>query len=991
MDPRRERIEQDLRGLISGEVRCDDLSLQLYASDASIYQIKPLCVVRPRTTADVVAVVGYAAEHQIPLHGRGAGSGLAGESLGNGLVLDFARHFRRIETIDEDTIWVQPGAVLERLNAYLLPRERHFGPDPAMAAVTTMGSVVAIDGGGSHWLRYGSARDHVVGMKIVLADGTQMSVGREPLSRGLARDDDQRKRDLINQLAELLGRNQELIRRHQPKSLVNRCGYQLADVYSEEQLDLAKLLAGSEGTLALFTELTLKTQRLPKHHGIAVLMFEGLEPASRAVHEILGTGPSACDMMDRRHLSLARENDARYQQWIAPNAEAVLLVEHDGDELSQVRDRLRQVVDRVQRKKRLAFDGRITVDPREVELLWRLGRRVVPTLYRLKGSTRPLPFVEDIAVPPEALSSFLLKAQNSFKRHEVTASVFAHAGHGQLHMRPFLDLADPQHVRTLDALANELYEAALEEGGTISGEHADGLSRSAFVEKQYGPLFDVFREVKRIFDPHNILNPGKIVGAAPESVARSLRPVALADAAAQAGEGDAQAAGTTPPVFELQLNWDEAEVVRTARSCNGCGACRSSEPDVRMCPIFRARPTEEASPRAKANLMRGIFTGQISAESIHGDDFKRIADLCVNCQMCRLECPAGVDIPRLMVEAKGQYVATNGLRVGDWLLAELDLVGKYGSMLGTVANWVITNPQARWILEKSAGIAQRRKLPRFATRTFLRTAARRRLTVPTRRTGRKVMYFVDTYANYFDPQLANALVAVFEHNGIAVFVPPDQVQSGMSMISVGAIDRARRVATKNLPLLAEAVRQGYDIVTAEPSAALCLKHEYPALVADDDARIVAEHTSEACAYLWERHAKGKLQLDLRPVNASLSYHMPCHVKALGAESAGEALLRLIPGLTVHRTEKGCSGMAGTYGLKRKNFRASLRSGFELISAIRDSADQAGTTECSACKIQMEQGTRKPTIHPLKLLALAYGLMPEVGSLLTAHSKELSVT
>jgi anaerobic glycerol-3-phosphate dehydrogenase C subunit len=1000
MDPQRQRIEEDLRGLISGEIRCDDIFLQLYSSDASIYQIKPLGVVRPRSTADVQACVRYAQENQIPIHARGAGTGLAGESLGPGLILDFSKHFQRIIQTDELTVRLQPGVVLERLDAHLARIGRLFGPDPAMSSVTTMGSVVAIDASGSHWLKYGSARRHVLALQIVLADGTAMEVGREPLVDGQSTAPEGRKRDLINQLVDLLARKADVIQQFQPASLVNRSGYHLADVLTAGYLDLPRLICGSEGTLALITEMTLATQPLPKHRGTALLLFDRLESAAKAVQEILPLGPSACDLMDRRHLSLARESDPRYDALIPQTTEAALLVEHDGNDPAEVRDRLRVLVDRIRRKKRLAFDSRLAFDAEELELFWQLARKVVPTLYRLKGSTRALPFVEDIAVPPAKLSLFLLEMQNILKRHQVTATLYGHAGHGQLHVRPFLDLADPQQVRTMEALASDLYQATFDVGGTISGEHGDGLSRTAFVKQQYGELYPVIREVKRIFDPYNNLNPGKVIGDDPELMTKNLRPMQppiVTPAASVEPVVDLKTAtnGAAPPIekplVELQLNWSMEELATAARACNGCGACRSQAPGTRMCPIFRFAPSEESSPRAKANLMRGILTGQLDPQLVHGDEFKSVADLCVNCQMCRLECPAGVDIPKLMIEAKAEYVATNGLPWSDWVLTRLDLLGALGSLFSPVANWAVSNRPARWVIEKLLGIAQGRKLPRFAPRTFMRRANRRQLTQPSRRTGRKVVYFVDTYANYHDPQLAEALVAVLEHNGVAVYVHPEQEQSGMAMISLGAADQARRVAAKNVSILAEAVRQGYTIVASEPSAALALTREYPALLEDDDAMLVAQNTSEACTYLWNLHLTGKLLLDLRPVNATLGYHQPCHLKALEVGAPGESLLRLIPGLNVQRTEKGCSGMAGTFGLKRENYRSSLRAGWPLISALRESRWQAGSTECSACKMQMEQGTSKPTIHPLKLLALAYGLMPEVASLLTKRGQELIVS
>lgn len=989
MDQQRERIQEDLRGLVSGEVRCDDVFLQMYASDASIYQMTPLAVVRPRTRDEVATVVSYARENQLPVHARGAGSGLAGESLGSGIVIDFSAHFRRVLATDAETVRLQPGVVHERLNAHLRLQGRLFGPDPATSHVTTMGSVVALDGCGSHWLQYGSARRHVKWLELVMADGGLMSAGREPLINGVNHDADERKRGLINALAGLIDRNAELIRRHQPKSLVNRCGYQVADVLSESHFDLAKMLAGSEGTLALITEMTLATQPLPKHQAMLLLLFDRLETAARAVQEVLPFQPDACDLMDRRHLALARETDPRYDALIPAATEAVLLVELHSDEPYELRERMRQVADRVRRRKKLAFDTRQAFAREEMEVFSRLARKVVPTLYRLKGTTRALPFVEDMAVPPEALPGFLVEMQNILKRRQVTATLFAHAGHGQIHLRPFLDLADPEHLRTMEALADDLYEAVFKVSGTISGEHGAGLSRTPFMRRQYGELYPLFVDIKKLFDPQNLLNPGKVVADVPASLTSHLRPANPPDTPPAAVNG----AAARPPreLIELQLQWGDGEIRQIARSCNGCGACRAQDASVRMCPIFRFGQVEENSPRAKANLMRGILDGQIDPELIKTDDFKEIADLCVNCQQCRLECPAGVDIPKLMLEAKAAYVANNGLRLRDWVVTRLDLFSALGCFAGPLANWALGNRKARWLLEKIGGIAQGRKVPLFAARPFLRRAHRRRLTRPTRRSGRKVLYFVDTYANYHDPQLADAMVAVLEHNGVAVYVHPQQTQSGMAMVSLGAVDLARKVAARNVAILVEAIRLGYTVVASEPSAALCLTREYPDLLGDDDARLVAANTSEACAYLWNMHQVGALQLDFKPVNATVGYHMPCHVKALGIGSPGENLLRLIPGLNVHRIDKGCSGMAGTFGLRKENYRNSLRAGWPLISSIRESNWLAGTTECSACKMQMEQGTSKPTIHPLKLLALSYGLMPEIAALLNARGKELIVT
>lgn len=992
MDQERERIQADLRGLLDGDVRCDDVFVQMYANDASIYEIKPMGVVRPRGLADVVACVQYAAENGIPIHARGAGSGIAGESLGPGLVIDFCHNMRRVSAVEEDTVRVQPGVILASLNRQLGRRGRLFGPDPATRGITTIGSAIAINAAGTHWPQYGSVAQHIESLQVVLADGEVMEVGTHAIDDAQAAREQPARQRLVRRLAELLEREEKVIADYRPKTLLRRSGYHLHDVLHDGQLDLARMLAGSEGTLALTTEATLKTVPMPKHRGLALLFFDRLDSAARAAIKISRENVASCDVMDRRLLTIAREMDVRYELLIPAQAEAMLFVEQSGDDAIEVSEKLQQLVVRMVRKSRLAFDARVTIEKEERDLYWRLSRRVVTTLYRLKGNSRALPFVEDIAVPPETVPDFLVRMQNVLKSHAVTASMYGHLGHGEIHLRPFLDLWNPDHLRTMQDLAADLYEEVMEVGGTIGGEHATALSRSWFARRQFGPLYEVFREVKRIFDPQNIFNPGKLVADAPQPLTKNLRPpIDHGDTSepTDAGSGEETTLGAS--IAQLQLPWNRDEVGYAAHECNGCGRCRTLGSIERMCPIFRFAPREEASPRAKANLIRAIVTGRLDPAELAGDELKSIMDLCVNCHQCRVECPARVDNPKLVLEAKAQYVASNELRPHQWLMARIDLLSSFGSRFSGMANWAIGNRRMRWLMEKTIGIAQGRKLPKFERRSFLQEAHRKRLTRPTRSSGRKVLYFVDVYANWHDTQLAEALVAVLQHNGVAVYVHPGQVPSGSAAISLGAIDRARKLASRNVATLADAVRQGYHLVASEPAAALCLKHEYPNLLDEDDARLVAENTSEACSYLCRMHQSGKLELDLKPINATLGYHLPCHLKALEVGSPGENLLRLIPGLVVQPIDKGCSGMAGTFGLERKNYRSSLRAGWGLISALRAPKIQTGATECSACKIQMEQGTTKPTIHPLKILALAYDLMPEVGSLLNGRGEELIVS
>lgn len=1004
MDSEQCRIEEDLRGLLHGDVYCDDLFTQLYASDASIYELRPLGVVRPRTVDDVVATLRYAAENDLTIHPRGAGTGLAGESLGRGLVVDFSRYFRRIVADDGERVRVQPGVVLATLNRHLARSGRVFGPNPAMECVTTMGSVVAIDAGGSHWPRYGSARRHVRKLEIVTANGEVLRVGQHRVASPLPTETSTdapspnahtRLEPLVDSVAGLIQRHSAVIAKHRPQSPVNRCGYRLDDVLNGSELDLARLLVGSEGTLALITEATVTVDPLPAHRSCVLLLFDSLDKAAHAALEVAELGPAACDLMDRRHLSLARETDIRYELLLPGEAEAVLLVEHHAASRDQLQEKIDAVVERVLYERGLAAAAQSADDETDYQLYMGLGQRFVSTLHRAQGPKRPVPGVEDLAVPPAALPVFLRHLQDTLKRHQVTASVFGHAVQGQLHIRPFLDLASPDDVRTLESLAHELYEKVWLLHGTISGEHGDGLSRTPFLARQYGPLVNVFRELKQLFDPHGMLNPGKIVPLSPARMTQNLRPTGPSHQASQLLPSDAAAspADAAPqPTIELQLNWRLDELAATARACNGCGACRATSLDVRMCPTFRANPREEASPRAKANLMRGIVSGILPADMLLQDACKQVADLCVHCHMCRLECSASVDIPRLMLEAKAAYVRTNGLAMRDRLLARIDTLAALAGRLSGLANWAIESPQMRWLLEKVLGIAQARKLPRLARRSFLQRSAMRRLHQPQRTAGEKVVYFVDTYANYFDTQLADALVAVLRHNDVGVLVPHDQLQAAMPLIAEGVLEPARDIAARNVALLAERIRQGYSVVATEPAAALALTHEYPLLLdQDDDAMVVAENTYEACHYLLRLHQAGRLKLDFQPQRISVGYHVPCHLRALGVGAPAESLMRLIPGMRVTRIERGCSGAAGLWGVKRENYRSSLRAGRELMVTLRDGPFKLGATECSTCKMQMEQSSPKPTLHPIKLLALAYGLMPELAALARSQGKSLVLT
>jgi Fe-S oxidoreductase len=423
-------------------------------------------------------------------------------------------------------------------------------------------------------------------------------------------------------------------------------------------------------------------------------------------------------------------------------------------------------------------------------------------------------------------------------------------------------------------------------------------------------------------------------------------------------------------------------------NCNGCGHCRTEAPEQRMCPLFRVGHGEAASPRAKANLLRWLLQPGGDPRQLSSDDVREVADLCVNCKMCARECPARVNVPKLMLEAKAANVAEYGLSYGDWAMARTEAFAAFGSAFAAFVNAALGSRSVRWLLEKLLGVSRRRRLPAFAARSFLRRAARRGWTRPPRGRRPRVAYFVDSFANYNDPLIAEAVVAVLHHNGLEVYVPPGQLGCGMAPLAYGDVESAREAAAHNVRLLAELAREGYLIVCSEPTAALMLRQDCLDLLDDPDARLVADRVVEMTAFLWELRQQGRLRTDFRRLDLALGHHVPCHLKALGGSPAGPQLLALIPGVRVQTIDVACSGMAGTFGLKAENYTASLEAGRPMLDELSRPGVLFGSTECGSCRLQMEEGAGKRTLHPAQYLALAYGLLPDVARRLQEPMREL---
>jgi FAD/FMN-containing dehydrogenase/Fe-S oxidoreductase len=963
----RQRLRDDLRREFRGELRVDTVSRALYATDASLFQVEPLAVAIPRDEDDLRVLVRYAHERSIPLIPRGAGTGLAGESLGAGIVIDLSVHFRLILKSGSDWVRVQAGTVLDRLNAELAKSGRRFAPDPASGASCTIGGMIATDASGGRAAVHGYTRDHVRALRVVWDDGSAgcLSAGGSAIEPGT------RAADLYAGVRALLETHAEAIAATRPRTPFNRSGYRLYDVGTANRVDLVRLLVGSEGTLALTTEATLRTIPLSGGRAGVLFGFDSFEAALDAGLAARELRPATCEVLDRRLLTLARSEPIRSATALPPETEALLLVDFERDTPGLASEAVAALLGRITQ----ACVAVSALGADEVEGLLTYRAAALPALYAVANGPRPIAIVEDMGVEPDQIPDFVAAAKAIVKSQHFGASFLIHVATGQVHLRPILDPADPADVIRLWPLADELHGLAIDMGGTISAQHGTGLARTPWVERQYGPLLPAFRELKRLFDPRGILNPGKIVGPDPSRPAWPLRTFpaspAVPDGVQPAVDGGSPKSSARPARL---LQWAETELADAVAGCNGCGACRTTVPAARMCPTFRALATEAAAPRAKANLFRAVLD---SAPLSAGDDAVRaVADLCVNCKMCALECPGKVDIPKLMLEAKAANHAEHGLRRSAWFLARMEGLIALGSRLAPVSNLLLGRSVVRWGLEKVFGLARTRTLPAFAFRSFLRRARRQGL---TRRPadGAAVAYFVDTFASAFDPSVAEATIRVLQHNGVPVYVPARQCGSGALAIAQGDTDVARERLAHNIRRLADAARAGDAIVCTEPTAALFFRLDALGLSADPDVKLVADRTVELTSYLWGLHESGRLRTDFQPLPVTVGHHIPCHVKALKDGIHAPALLALIPELRVTTIDVSCSGMAGTYGLNARNLPTSLAAGRPMLDEFARPRHLYGSSECSACRLQMQQGTGKRALHPVQYLALAYGLMPSL--------------
>jgi FAD/FMN-containing dehydrogenase/Fe-S oxidoreductase len=954
-------LREQLVRSVKGEVRFDRLTRALYSTDASVYQIVPLGVVVPRNAEDVAATLRACREFRVPLTARGGGTSQAGQAIGPGLQLDCSKYFHRILEVNAAERWVrvQPGCVLDDLNLALKPNGLQFAPDISTSNRATIGGMIANNSSGTHSVIHGKTLDHVLDLTVLLCDGTEVHL--RPLNDAeLAAKC--RQPDLEGQcyrtVRRLAEEHAEEVDRRFPKILRRVGGYNLdAFVGGRGPFNLAQLLVGSEGTLALTLEARLRLIELPRAKGLLVVQFDDLLEALAATPAIMKHGPAAVEVLDKYILDSTRLNPeaARLRDFLKGDPGAVLLIEFYADHADEMLLRLEALAADLRRQR---FGGHFlrATEAAAQGRIWKLRKLALGLSMAEKGDAKAISFVEDTAVAPEHLRDYIAEFLAAIARHGTTAGVYAHASVGCLHVRPIVNLKTVEGVRQFEAIAEEVADLVLKFGGALSGEHGDGLVRSPFQEKMYGPeLYHAFREIKQTFDPLNLLNPGKIVDAPPLSA--NLR------------YGPAYRTPQVPTTFDFTA---DGGLMRAAELCAGVGECRKRR-DGTMCPSFQATREEQHSTRGRANALRLALTGQLGLTGLTDPLLHDVFDLCLECKACKAECPTNVDIARLKAEFLDQYYRLHGLPWRAWVFGNVARLSKWGSRLAPVSNWMARSRLGRRVSEMLLGIDRRRLPPAFARQT-LRHRLRGTAFADSGR-ATQVVLFPDTFTNYCEPEIGVAAAAILSALNVGVSLgPPELVCCGRPLMSNGMLTQAVENASRNVKALYPIAAAGTPIVACEPSCILTIKDDYPALLRGEERR-QAEMVAGACCTLEElldQRLEEAPPLGPGPKKILVQGH--CHQRALGGIGPLLRLLRRIPGAEVVNLDAGCCGMAGSFGYEREHYEVSRLVGeHRLFPAVRQAdAETVVVAPGFSCRRQIEHFTDRRAVHPAEVLR---GVLP----------------
>ena len=945
-------LEAELKKRIEGEVKFDRYTRLLYSTDASIYQIEPIGVVVPRHKGDVQAVIEIANRLGVSVLPRGGGTSLAGQTVGHSIVLDFSKYMQNVLEVNKEELWcrVQPGLVQDELNAYVRPMGLQFGPDTSTSNRATIGGMIGNNSAGAHSLTYGKTLDHVIELTILLADGSEVVL------KDLALDEVERKskNDAIEgrvyrEVFRLAEQHKNEILARYPKIMRRVSGYNLDEFIKPQPFNLSRMIVGSEGTLATIVEAKMRLVPKPKWTAMDVIHFNDDIEALECAQVILQTAPYAMESTDKMILNLARGNIVQSQRlgFVQGNPSSLLMVEFAGETEDEVKEQVYKL-EELRKREKIGYAATQAFKPEEVRAIWGVRKAGLGLLLGTKGDKKPIAFVEDAAVAPAKLPEFIRRFREVVARHDTVAGYYGHCSVGCMHIRPLINLKEESERSKMVSIANAIADLVLEFNGAMSGEHGDGLARSHFNAKLFGPaLYEAFRQIKRAFDSKNLMNPGKIVDSPAMTESLKISPQYK----------------TWQPQTTLDFS-EQGGFVRAVEMCSGMGECRKKL-DGTMCPSYMGTLDEEHSTRGRANALRTVLSGKVPKEDFTGKRLHEIMDLCLECKACKAECPSNVDMAKLKYEFLDHYHRANGLPLRNRLFGGIARLNRIGSQFPMVANGIAGSKLNRWLMEKLAGIDRRRPLPKFAGETFEEWFSNYK----AEGNGSKgeVVLFHDTFNDFNTPNVAIAATCLLERLGHRVLLSNKRC-CGRPMISKGMLNEAKNNAVWNIDELVPFAERGIPIIGLEPSCLLTLRDEYPDLLQSSDAKKVADNSFLLEEFLVREPAAGRFSSKFSSLGRKALLHGHCHQKALVGTAPTVAVLKAA-GFEVSEVDSGCCGMAGSFGFEKEHYDLSVTiANRRLVPAVKSAAtDVEIVAPGISCRQQIEHLTGRRAKHPAELL------------------------
>jgi FAD/FMN-containing dehydrogenase/Fe-S oxidoreductase len=920
------------------ELAFDNLTRQLYATDASVYQIEPLAVAFPGSAHDASAIIQAAVQAGVSVIPRGAGTSLSGGAIGDGLVVDFARYNRSIYDFNQErkTVRVGAGVVLDQLNEFLHPYRLCFGPDVATSSRATLGGMIANDSSGAHTPVYGTTAAHVNELEIVLSDGRVVRVGS-------GHDTLPKQRDLLESLTSL---NELQIAERFPPGLLKRWpGYALARAMREPG-NLAQIISGSEGTLAGILSAELKLVPLPEKRGVGLLFFASVAEAMQAAASLLELKPAAVEHIDRLVFDQTR-GQLEFQaardllELDTRPCEAILIVEFFDD----VDERLALL-----EKRKLGLRQRILETPDEAELVWSMRKAGLSLLTGCKGAAKPVTFIEDTAVRPQDLPAYTAELQKLMGRQGLRACFYGHAAAGLLHVRPVLDLHRAEDLKKYRDVADEVSALVYQFKGSLAGEHGVGIARTEYFRAQVGEeIYQLMRQIKQSFDPYNLFNPGKIISDGRYKIDHNLR----------LGAGYSLKLPFEPV---LAFSSRDGSFTGNLEQCNGCGGCLKLTPS--MCPTFMATGREIMSTRGRANAIRAALELRgISGDPLRSDELEKALSNCLSCKACTVECPSNVNLTLLKAELQHARIRRRGITLRERLFSSVDQLGRLGCKMPGVANMFLNTP----FLSRVLGLSTKRQLPRFAQERFDHWFAKQ---PPFRATYRgRVVLWDDTFVRYYEPNIGQAAVKVLEAAGFEVVLPAHRKCCGRPAFSQGNLDEAARLGRHNLALLNQE-RGNTPIIFLEPSCYSMFVQDYRELKLPDMERVAAR------CFLFEQFIENLLEKEPNALvfndnPARMMIHVHCHAKSLANTDYMYQLATRLPQREVTMLEAACCGMAGAFGMLESKYKLSVKVAEPLIRVILSQPfGNIVVASGTSCRHQIQHLATVRTLHMAEVLAEA---------------------